>query len=449
MNLSNNQIISINTTIRTTIDKLNNKYEANLSKTKKHFLDKITFNYHKKSLNQFSYFLKYISNGHNKRTGESVFNLYDKYNSYKFQSNIYLADNNTTIKLQEIKKGQFLDNKQLQYANKKVAKALYIEHHNKNKNRVFITLTLPSKWHYYKNQGRTKNKLCMFDNYEDSLNQGLKQLNHINRALNNKINLELRRYYKRLNKPYIAYDYIKVLEYHTSLTPHYHSIIYCTDDQLEIIEKQYNYIIKKFELVHTVYEIIENKKASSYVYKYLLKNSLPSDDENNSLFNKYKSYFSNVRIFSSSNFKYSNQTEIDKVYKYISKHRPNLMKLLKKSKLPLYINLENMIKRGYFTFEYKEVEQIVVSKKNIENAVINIINNEFLPMEDEDIYIDAIAQKDKYVKIVKIKKLIKAYYIDKYTNKKHLIYDTTDFISFQKTDFDNELFGVYEDEPDF
>lgn len=307
MNLSNKQILNITDTIYNTIDILKDRVQPELSKTKKHFLDKITSAYQKKSYGQFTYFLKYISNGFNGRTGETICNNYDKYNSYKYQQNIYLSDSNN-IKLQELKRGQFLDNKQLQYANKKVAKALYVEHHNKDKNRIFLTLTLPSAWHYYTNKGKRKNKKCEFNNYEQSITEGLKQLNHINKVLHNKINVELRRYYKRQGLEYTPYDYIKVLEYHSSLTPHYHSIIYCTDEQLQIVRKQYDKTVERFELEETVYEILENKKASSYVYKYLLKNSLPPENNNNenSLFNKYKSYFSNIRIFSSSNFKETN-----------------------------------------------------------------------------------------------------------------------------------------------
>ncbi|MEA2019198.1 MAG: hypothetical protein U9N59_12190, partial [Campylobacterota bacterium] len=140
MNLSNKQILNITDTIYNTIDILKDRVQPELSKTKQHFLDKITYEYQKKSYSQFSYFLKYISNGFNGRTGESICNNYDKYNSYKYQQNTYLSDSNK-IKLQELKRGQFLDNKQLQYANKKVAKALYVEHHNKDKNRIFLTLT--------------------------------------------------------------------------------------------------------------------------------------------------------------------------------------------------------------------------------------------------------------------------------------------------------------------
>jgi hypothetical protein len=450
MNLSAKQYKTISNTIIDTIDRLEDRTKDNLSKTKQHFLEKITNDYHKKSYSQFTYFLRYVSNGFNGRTGESICNLYDKYNSYKYQQNIYLSDSNN-IKLQELKRGQFLDNKQLQYANKKVAKSLYVEHHNKDKNRVFLTLTLPSKWHYYTNKGKRKNPKCKFDNYEDSITLGLKELNHINKVLHNKINVELRRFYKREGLEYSPYDYIKALEYHTSLTPHYHSIIYCSDEQLEIIEKQYNHIVKTFELEETVYEILENKKASSYVYKYLLKNSLPAENNNkeNSLFNKYKSYFNNIRIFSSSNFKHTNQAEIDKVYKYISKYRPKLMKYLKRSEKPLYVNLEELIKKGYFSFEYETIEQIIVNKKSLENTLLNIYYDNFIPIPNYEVYQKTFKAKNNYVKTVKIKRLSKAYFINQTTKKKQLIYDSDDFVSIQKTDFDNEFFGIYEDEPDF
>ena len=448
MNLSATQYKSISNITHKVIDKLNRENnESNLSETKKHFLEKITLDYHKKSYKQFTYFLRYISNGYNGRTGESM-NSYDKYNSYKYQQNIYLSDNNKT-KLQEIKRGQFLDNIQLQYANKKVAKALYIEYHNQDKNRLFLTLTLPSKYHYYKNKGKKRNPKCIFANYEESIQESLKLLNLINRTLHKKINIELKRYYARQNREYEPYNYLKTLEYHSTLLGHFHSILYGSNEQVEIMKKQYEKIVEKFELEETMCEEIVNKKGSSYVYKYLLKNSLPSENEDNSLFNKYKSYFSNVRIFSSSNFKNTTQAEIDKVYKYISKHRKNLMKLLKKSDIPLYVNLENMIKRGDFSFEYETVYQTVVDNKKLIDTATKAYFEEFIPDDSQLIYFNVLDEKEKYVKEVKIKRLTKAYYYNRYTNNKELIYDTQDFIQIQKTDFEDEFFGIYEDDPAF
>jgi hypothetical protein len=191
MLLSEKQKETIYSVITETIDTLQGIPKNNLSSNKHHFLNKLTEQYHSKSYSQFTYFLKNISHGYNQNTGETICNLYDKYNSYKYLPNLYLADNEK-VKLQEVKKGIFLDRKQLQYANKKVAKALYIEHQCKDKNRLFITITLPSKWHYYTNKGKIKNKLCVFENYEESIQQGLIQLNHISRTLNQKINIQLR-----------------------------------------------------------------------------------------------------------------------------------------------------------------------------------------------------------------------------------------------------------------
>jgi len=431
------------------IDKFMGEDNESLSETKKHFLEKITMDYHRKSYKQFTYFLRFISNGYNGRTGESM-NSYDKYNSYKYKQNIYLSDDER-IKLQEVKKGKFLDNKQLQYASKKVAKALYIEYYNQDKNRLFLTLTLPSKWHYYTKKGKVKNPSCQFKNYEESIQESLKQLNIINRTLHKKINLELKRFYKRQGRKYESYDYLKVLEYHFSMTGHYHSVIYGSDEQVEIIKKQYEKIVEKFELEETKCDDIENIKGSSYVYKYLLKNSLPPEDDNkdNSLFNKYKSYFHNIRIFSSSNFKNTNQAEIDKAYKYISKYKPNIMKLLKKSKLPLYVSLEELIKRGYFSFEYETVYQTVVDKKKLTEITREVYYEEFITDERELFYSYVFDKNEKYLKIAKIKRLTKAYFMGKKNKKKELIYDTQDFIQIQKTDFEDDFFGIYEDDPDF
>jgi hypothetical protein len=232
------------------------------------------------------------------------------------------------------------------------------------------------------------------------------------------------------------------------MTGHMHSILYCDNIQLKIMEQEYLKIVAKYKLEKTVCEVLHSKKASSYVYKYLLKNSLPSDD-GNSLFNKYKSYFSNIRIFSSSNFEHTNQAEIDKVYKYISKYRPLLMKYLKRSDTPLYIKLEELILNGYFSFEYKIITQVVVNKKLLEDTTTTIFYNEFIPLDDEEIQTMIFQSKNQYVKTVNIKKLIKAYFVNRYTKDKQLIYDSSDFVAIQKTDFNDEFFGIYEDEPVF
>jgi hypothetical protein len=448
MLLSVKQKETIYSVIKETVDTLQGISNNNLSSNKQLFLDKLTEQYHSKSYNQFTYFIKNISHGYNQNTGETICNLYDKYNSYKYLPNLYIADNEK-VKLQEVKKGIFLDRKQLQYANKKVAKALYIEHHCRDKNRLFITITLPSKWHYYTNKGKTKNNLCMFENYEESIQQGLIQLNHISRTLNQKINIQLKRYYTSIGKEYESYQFIKVLEYHQSLTGHLHSILYCTDEQLPIITNEYEKIVKKFELENTMCEVIKNKKASSYVYKYLLKNSLSSNNEN-SLFNKYKSYFSNIRIFSSSNFLFTNQAAIDKVYKYISKYRPKLMELFKKSELPLYVHLENLIKRGDFVFEYETKEQNIVNKKLLENYTLQLFSSDILPIKDSSIiYSEAIKNEHIYTKTAKIKKLTQVYHHKKLLTKTELIYDVNDFMALMKSDFKDELYGTYEDEPVF
>ncbi len=446
--LSKQQKQTVYTTITDTIDILEGNINKQLSTNKEVFLNKITANYHTKSYKQFTFFIKYISNGVNGRTGEAICNLYDKYNSYKFQPNLYL-DINQRVKLQEVQKGNFLDNKQLQYANKKVAKALYIEYKCENLNRLFLTITLPSKYHYYAHKGKIKNRKCMFDNYEQSIVESLKQLNIINRDLQQRINIQLKRYYKSIGEEYKPYQYIKVLEYHSSMTGHSHSILYCDDIQLRIMEQEYFKIITKYKLEKTVCEVLTNKKSSSYVYKYLLKNSLPNNKEN-SLFNQYKSYFNNIRIFSSSNFHYTNQEEIYKFYKYISKYKPNLMQRLKESKLPLYINLENMIKRGDFIFEYETIEQIIVDKQLLENFTIQTYKNQILDIKNNtSIYFKAIEYENEYIKIINLKRLSKVFYINRYTKEKQLIYNTTDFTPKHKFHFVDEWYGTYENEPDF
>lgn len=448
MILSHTQQKNIKNTITETIDLLENRFDDNLSKTKKHFINKITNQYNSKSYRQLTYFLRNISNGYNKRTGELINGLYDNYNNYKYKPNLYLNDNNK-LKMQEVEKGKYLDKKQFQYAHKKVAKSLYLEYHNKNKNRVFITFTLPSKWHYYKRKGKIKNKDCMFDNYEISVKESLKQLNKINRYLNQLLVTTLKRYYKKQNKEYESYQFIKVLEYHFSLTGHSHHILYCNNEQLPMVEKVYNIVKKKFNLKKTTCEVITNKKASSYVYKYLLKNMKDEKKDKgakkDSVFNRYKSYFNNIRIFSSSNFKYTNQAQIDKVYKYISSYRPKLMKYLKSLDIPLYVSLENLILKGYFKFEYEIKEQTIIDKKQLQKYIKQEYQKSNISAKNK-LFSKFMKQKDLFVKTNKIKRLTKVFAINKTTKLEKLAYHCKDFKAKKKDDFIDELLGTYVDD---
>ena len=191
---------------------------------------------------------------------------------------------------------------------------------------IFITITLPSKYHPFK---KIADKYILNENFEfvaieQRITHGYKKLNKIFREFylnvkNNKKNKQLK--------------FIKIIEPHKSLIPHLHRIIYINKGTLESFKNQFETIIKKYELKQTKIEELTEAKGSSYIIKYLLKNFKKVELEKLDGWKKYHK----IRLFTMSNLDLS--TELFKKLYYSNKDLN--LQLLKdiKSGISKYANL--------------------------------------------------------------------------------------------------------------
>lgn len=338
-------------------------------------------NYNEISNKRLEYFIKNFSYGVNNTYGHIKDNRYSnglfKYrecfnyvNKTPDKNNIH--NYNLTF-TGEKNQGEFLSNQDKIYSYKKISKVMYLDYINIDKSKVFITFTLPAQYHKYRNikgnfieKSKLKNNDYTGGNYEINIKNGLIKLNEIHQYFYKTLKHKIMRIKKG-----IEIDFIKILEPHKSLNGHLHALFYIDEEYLEVIEEVYNMTIEKFNLTQTDYEILEEVKASTYLNKYLLKTTKTE----NLFYNQYKRYFSNIRFFTSSNFKHTNQSKIDLVYKYLYKHKKNLTIRLKKSNKPIYYQIEQMIINNTFQFEIEEVETLVFDNLKLKENYNNLFNS--------------------------------------------------------------------------
>lgn len=146
---------------------------------------------------------------------------------------------------------------------------------------IFITLTLPSKYHPFQsipNKGKRKyvavNDNFNFEDIETAITTGYQYLNHIYRT-----------FYKRVKNNVDDLLYVKVVENHQTMIPHFHILFYVNKEKSEIIRKIFDNIQIEFNLSQTDFEFVDNElqevntkniktgvnRASKYIMKYIAK----------------------------------------------------------------------------------------------------------------------------------------------------------------------------------
>lgn len=417
-------------------------------------IEKMKENYHIKSSKQLEYFVRNQLKSKHKQTGvikDYTFHngIFKYYNDFKYRVN---TNNIKDIDLifKEHNKGGFLNNKDRLYSIKKISKVMYLDYMNKDKEKVFITFTLPNmNFHKYnKNQELTRTYTSN-DKFEKNLIKGLKLLNEMHRYFYHTLKYQVKRYSKKIglkNKNTMNIDFIKMLEPQKSLDGHLHSLFYIDNQFLDLIEKVYNMTVNKFKLLQTKFEILENIKGSSYLTKYLLKTTR----DENIFYNHYKRFFNKIRFFSSSGFRHTNQEKIELVYKYLNQNKPKLLQRYKKSNKPLYYWLEKLIKNNTFTFEEKEeiktsVNYLKINKeyKKIMKFYKKISNTKY---KNKQHLLDKLKVKrinqfkeniiknlQDYIDKIKYKKIEKVYY------KKELIINKNDWLPIKNFGYEFEF----------
>ena len=143
-----------------------------------------------------------------------------------------------------------------------------------NLNPIFITLTVPSKFHPFKtlkNGVNVTNKNYKFVKLDDAIVEAYEELKTIYRT-----------FYKRLKNCSKNIYYIKITEPHKSLIPHMHILIFVENEHLSNTKKLFIKIYKEYKLQRVDYDesiLYDNlNNAVGYIMKYVLK-TLNSDNE--------------------------------------------------------------------------------------------------------------------------------------------------------------------------
>ncbi|WP_323588122.1 replication endonuclease [Aliarcobacter butzleri] len=133
---------------------------------------------------------------------------------------------------------------------------------------VFITLTLPSKFHPFRSITTSKGRLYVEENKEfafssikEAVSNGYKELNSIYQI-----------FYKRV-KNYVKDDlyYVKAIENHQTTIPHLHLVLYFPFECFEMVRTTFKRVVEYFELDRIDFEEVSFKENINYASKYLLK----------------------------------------------------------------------------------------------------------------------------------------------------------------------------------
>ena len=147
---------------------------------------------------------------------------------------------------------------------------------------VFMTLTLPSQFHPFRSIKYKGNRLYtnlnpdfMFEDIETAIKAGYEYLNRAYRT-----------FYKRVKNKVSNLMYIKVIEAHKTMIPHFHILFFIPKGENKILFKEFVKIVNEFELNQSNFsqtdESEENKsdnsyntginRAAKYIMKYITKN---------------------------------------------------------------------------------------------------------------------------------------------------------------------------------
>ena len=171
--------------------------------------------------------------------------------------------------------------------NQKILENKIIE--EKGYTTLFLTLTLPSEFHQF---SKTTKRYNHKYNKENTIENGYKLLNSSFRDIykNFRVNREFKKIY-----------YCKVFEPHKNFTPHLHAILYVKSEFKEALIQHIKNIIKKNELGKSfdIEEIQDLAKSSSYLLKYVRKNTNAKAEESFRVFNGWKKAHK-IRVFTCS-----------------------------------------------------------------------------------------------------------------------------------------------------
>lgn len=246
---------------------------------------------------------------------------------------------------------------------------------------LFLTLTLPSSFHKFSKTTKRYNKNY---NENDTIENGYKKLNTTFRDI-----------YKdfKVNRKFVKVYYSKIFEPHSNFTPHLHSILYVKsefkDNLIQHIKNQIekNELGKSFEIE----EIKDLSRSSSYLLKYVRKNTKVEDEETFRIFNGWKKAHK-IRVFTCSILSGLERF----LYKKI-KNNTNITKNLKENPIAKILNecnieikttckttkqvktKTNIVENPKFSINVKKERTQVKDKKELElvKDYVEILKNDF------------------------------------------------------------------------
>jgi len=266
---------------------------------------------------------------------------------------------------------QFIEEMDAKYAFKKLAKVKYIDYKNRDKTPAMLTFTLDKEYRKYIRKGDAI--LGEFEGLEEiDKDANLEKLIEKSYHKLNRIYRNFYYYLKTLNKRSSEkdkLDFIMIFEPHKSLTLHLHLLFYCNETQLANLKRAWSNYLKDLTSEQRGaqdFTVIDRTRASSatYLSKYLIK-EYNTETEEASFFNQFKRYFSKLKLFRTSNFYYTTQAKVDKMYNYLASNYPDILEKIRLSDIPIYEILEQFEVEGLFQFEKEHVETLGFNRKKI------------------------------------------------------------------------------------
>ena len=126
-------------------------------KNRSSLIDEMRESYYSKSQNYLEYFITNISQSFNKMTNKNYTEIWLNNGVFTFEDDLQY-NKDLSLYIEEKQKGKYLKQQDGLLAQKRFAKVKYIEFLNEKRavKKLFITLTLPSKYHKY-TQKKNKN----------------------------------------------------------------------------------------------------------------------------------------------------------------------------------------------------------------------------------------------------------------------------------------------------
>ncbi|MCR1815867.1 replication endonuclease [Aliarcobacter butzleri] len=372
-----------------------------------------------------------LNNSFLKKEYENLINVkYEKVSERKEKkTNDYLdkcvLKNTLTDELIKIKKDvvkDFNETKNLTYLK---CKELNRENETEENEVIMITLTNPSNFHPFvfdkeKQEFKRLNKNFNFKNLETRIDESYININKIFREFYKNVK-------KRENK---EMKFIKIVEPHSSLICHIHRILYIKKGTYLKVKEQFNRIKLKHELKECDISRLKNRKGSSYIIKYLLKNYKSEDIKK---FDGYKKLHK-IRIFTMSNLNLSSSI-FKKLYYTNKELNLKIMEDIKNGSsiynnlyhfytLNTTVKVVNEDEKTLKTLNYEDKKRFLVYKKIKKN--VRIEEKKVLNYKHREINQETLKNfKNKEVNFI-VKESIKDYITNNYIYLINLITTVTE-----------------------